>query len=404
VAEAKTVLFLSSAYKGDEFIRAVKQQGCRVLLMTEESLRHEPWPRESIDEMLYVPDLRRYQDIIHTVSYVCRGWTIDLVLPIDEFEVELAAFLREHLRLPGPRVSVVRQYRDKLIMRELAAQNGILVPEFTQILNYDRLREFMGRVPPPWVLKPRTEAGSMGVMKVTDAEQVWRKLDELGDRQSFYLLEHYIPGSVYHVDSLVVNKKAAFTNAHQYFKPPMDVYHGGGVFATRTVPRNTDDAKALKHINEQVIEALGMVNGAAHIEFIKANKDGRFYFLEAAGRVGGAFISDLVEHASGINLWREWGNLEVALLRGEKYKLPKVRQDYGGLMITLAQQEHPDMSGYNDPEIVWKADKPRHAGLIVVSKDAKRVEELLTQYIERFAHDFMAVAAPMGATRTGQTG
>ncbi len=404
MAEAKTVLFLSSAYKGDEFIRAVKRQGCRVLLMTEESLRHEPWPRESIDELLFVPDLRRYQDIIHTVSYMCRGWTIDLVLPIDEFEVELAAFLREHLRLPGPRVSTVRQYRDKLIMRELANQNGIPVPEFIQILNYDRLREYMGRVPPPWVLKPRTEAGSMGVMKVNDSEQVWRKLDELGDRQSFYLLEHYIPGSVYHVDSLVVNKKVAFTNAHQYFKPPMDVYHGGGVFATRTVPRNTDDAKALKQINEQVIAALGMVNGAAHIEFIKGDADGRFYFLEAAGRVGGAFISDLVEHASGINLWREWGNLEIALLRGEKYKLPKVRQSYGGLLVTLAQQEHPDMSGYSDPEIVWKADKPRHAGLIVVSKDPNRVEELLTQYIERFARDFMAVARPMGATRTGQTG
>ena len=404
MAEAKTVLFLSSAYKGDEFIRAVKRQGCRVLLMTEESLRHEPWPRESIDELLFVPDLRRYQDIIHTVSYMCRGWTIDLVLPIDEFEVELAAFLREHLRLPGPRVSTVRQYRDKLIMRELANQNGIPVPEFIQILNYDRLREYMGRVPPPWVLKPRTEAGSMGVMKVNDSEQVWRKLDELGDRQSFYLLEHYIPGSVYHVDSLVVNKKVAFTNAHQYFKPPMDVYHGGGVFATRTVPRNTDDAKALKQINEQVIAALGMVNGAAHIEFIKGDADGRFYFLEAAGRVGGAFISDLVEHASGINLWREWGNLEIALLRGEKYKLPKARQDYGGLLVTLAQQECPDMSGYSDPEIVWKADKPRHAGLIVVSKDPNRVEELLTQYIERFARDFMAVARPMGATRTGQTG
>jgi biotin carboxylase len=404
VAEAKTILFLSSAYKGDEFIRAVKRQGFRVLLMTEESLRHEPWPRESIDEIFYVPDLRRYQDIIHTVSYMCRGWVIDAVLPIDEFEVELAAFLREHLRLPGPRVSTVRQFRDKLIMRELTVQNNILVPEFIQILNYDRLRDFMARVPAPWVLKPRTEAGSMGVLKVHNSEQVWRKLDELGDRQSFYLLEQYIPGSVYHVDSLVVNKKVAFTNAHQYFKPPMDVYHGGGVFATRTVPRTSEDAKALKQLNERVIATLGMVNNAAHIEFIKAHEDGRFYFLEAAGRVGGAFISDLVEHVSGINLWREWGNLEVALMRGEKYKLPKARQDYGGLMVTLAQQEHPNMSAYNDPEIVWKADKPRHAGLIVVSKDSARIEELLTQYIERFAHDFTAVAAPMGATRTGQTG
>lgn len=399
-----TFVLISSAYKGDELMRALKATGCKVILVTEESLRNEPWPREAIDETYYMPDLRRYQDVIHAVSYLARGQHIDYIMPVDEFEVEIAAQLREHMRLPGTRVTPSRQFRDKLTMREITQRAGILVPDFTQILNYDDLRAYFARVEPPYVLKPRTEAGSMGVAKMEDSERVWRKLDELGDSQSFYLLEKFVPGEVYHVDSLIVNKKVAFTSAQKYFKPPMEVYQGGGVFATRTLDRSSDDAKSLKGLNEDVIAALGMVNGATHIEFIKSSADGKFYFLEAAGRVGGAFISDLLEHTLGVNLWREWGNLEVALLRDQKYKLPKAGKNYGGLIVCLAGQEHPDLSAYNDPEIVWKADKPFHAAMIVISPDQARIEALLTDYSVRFARDFLAVATPMGVTRTGHAG
>jgi biotin carboxylase len=209
----ETILIISSAYKGDELVRAVKNAGCRVILMTEESLRSEPWPRESIDELILVPDLRRYQDIIHTVSWMNRGQRIDYIQPLDEFEVEIAAFLREHLRLPGPRVSPVRHFRDKLIMREITQAAGMDVPPFIGIKNYDDLRAFMAEIPAPWVLKPRSEAGSMGIKKVYDSEQVWRALDELGDRQSFYLLEKFIPGDVYHVDALTVDKAASSPRA-----------------------------------------------------------------------------------------------------------------------------------------------------------------------------------------------
>lgn len=162
--------------------------------------------------------------------------------------------------------------------------------------------------------------------------------------------------------------------------------------------------QALKALNQQVIRTLGMQNGVTHAEFIKAHADGRLYFLEVAARVGGAFIADLLEQATGINLWREWCTLEIARLQGKPYRLPEVREDYGGLLVTLAKQEHPDTSAYNAPEVVWKADKPYHVALILVSPDAARVEALLSEYTERVVHDFTASYQPMDATRTGHTG
>ncbi len=399
-----TVLFLTSAHKGDAMVREVKRLGCHVILVTEEKLKDEPWPRDSIDETFYVADLARYQDVINAISYLARSKQIDQILPLDEFEVELVAFLREHLRLPGWRVSAVRHFRDKLIMREVTRNNGILVPDFIQILNYDKLREFIANVPPPWVLKPRSEAGSMGLKKVNSDEEVWRSLDELGDKQSHYLLEKYVPGDVFHVDSLTVNGKVVFNSVQKYGKPPMDVYHGGGVFTTRTLSRDAKDSKALVKMNEKTLKALGMTYGATHAEFIKAHDGSGYYFLEVAARVGGANISDLIEYATDFNLWREWGKLEVALLRGEKYELPPVRSDYGGIIVSLAKQEHPDTSAYNDAEIVWRQDKPYHAGFIVVSPEAERVEALLNNYAPRIANDFLAVGTPMGVQRTGIAG
>ena len=129
-------------------------------------------------------------DIIYAVSYLNRSNDIVQIVPLDDYDVETAAALREHLRLPGLGETAARFFRDKLAMRLQARANGILVPDFTPVFNYDRLRSFMDSVPPPWVLKPRSEAGAMGIKKVHSAEEVWRWLDQLGDQQSFFHLEN----------------------------------------------------------------------------------------------------------------------------------------------------------------------------------------------------------------------
>jgi biotin carboxylase len=389
-----TILCMASFFKGERFLQQAKKEGCRVLLLTEEKHANENWPRESIDEVFLMPDLSKTQDVINAVSYLFRGNEIDRIIPLDEYDVENVATLREHLRLPGMGQTQTRFFRDKLSMRMKASGEGIPVPNFTSVFNYDRLRDFMGRVPPPWVLKPRTEAGSMGIKKIEDSEALWRRLDELGDQQSGFLLEHYIPGDVFHVDSIVQENKIVFSSAQQYGRPPMDVSHGGGIFTSRTLPPDSDDTVALKALNARVISTLGLDYGIAHAEYIKGYENRQFYFLEIAARVGGAHLSDLIEAATGLNLWEEWAKLEIAHMCGTAYRPPQNHQKYGGLLVSLARQEHPDTSAYNDPEIVWRMDKKNHVGMIVVADDPNRVQQLLGSYVERFSSDFLAVAPP----------
>ena len=384
-----TILCVSSYEKGQEFLRTCKSLGCTVLLLTVEKLRNADWPREAIDEFFFMPDDLPLTDLLHSVSYAARTRHIDRVVALDEFDMENVAALREHLRLPGIGLTTIRYFRDKLAMRAKARESGILVPEFVHILNYDDLREFMGHVPGPWLLKPRSQASGIGMKKIESAEDLWQWLDQLGDRQSEYLLEQFIPGSVFHVDGVVSERAVLFAEAHTYGAPPLDVSHQGGVFTTRTLSRDSADALALKEIHLKLIQGLGLVRGVTHAEFLKSHSDNRIYFLEVAARVGGAYISNMVENATGINLWREWAHLEITAGK-MPYQLPQAREDYAGVIVSLARQQEPDTSAYNDPEIVERIVKYHHAGFVLKSPSPERIETLLASYSQRFAHDFLA--------------
>ena len=384
-----TVLCVTTYEKGQEFLRTCKSLGCTVLLLTIEKLRHANWPHEAIDEMFFMPPELPIRDMIHAVSYAARTRHIDRIVALDEFDMENVAALREHLRLPGMGLTTVRYFRDKLAMRMQAQEAGIRVPEFTPVVNYDDLREFMRQIPGPWLLKPRAQASGIGMKKIQSSEEIWPWLDQLGDQQSDYLLEQFIPGGVFHIDSVVSERTVLFAEAHAYGAPPLETSHHGGVFTTRTLPRHSADALALKEANQKVIAGLGFVRGVTHGEFLKAQKDNRFYFLEIAARVGGAYISDVIAAATGINLWREWARLDVGAGR-LPYELPPLREDYAGVILSLARQEEPDTSAYSDPEITQRVAKYHHAGFVLKSPSAERIQELLDSYAQRFQADFLA--------------
>ena len=387
-------LCIASYEKGQDFMRQCAELGVKPTLLTVDKLRDAGWPREALEEMVTMPSGLTNEQILNTVTWMARGKRFDRLAALDEFDMELVAHLREHMRIRGMGVSASAYYRDKLAMRIGAQESGFLVPEFCRVLNYDELRGYMDHVPAPWLLKPRSEASALGIRKIAEPEQLWRALDELGDRQSRFLLEQFVAGDIFHVDSIVSEGKVVFSVAHQYGKPPMQVMHEGGVFTTRTVDRASADWAALTELNARLAPALGMARGVTHAEYIKAHADGRYYFLEIAARVGGAFIADLVETSTGVNLWREWARLEVASLRREAYVLPATRESYAGSVLCLAQTAEPDTAAFDAPEIVYRMKKHHHAGLIVRSDRPERVKELLEEYGSEFARRFLASMPP----------
>lgn len=392
-----TILCVASFFKGNDFIRECRRQGSRVVLLTREKLLGEEWARDARDDIVAVPGTGSEELCLEAATCVARARPLRRVVALEEHDVLTAARIRESLCLPGMESAVARRFQDKLAMRARARATGVPQPEFVHLLNRDLVAEFIERVPPPWMLKPRVGASAMGIRKLQAADEVWRAADELDARERFadrapsHLLERYAPGAVYHVDALVARGHVAFANVSRYGAPPFDITHGG-VSTSRTVKRGSGEERRLLALNKKLLRSFAFEDGTTHAEFIKG-EDGRFYFLEVAARVGGAHTAEVVEAATGVNLWREWARIELAD-EERPYKPPAPREDYGGIAITLARVERPDTCGYDDPEIVYRVTKPWHVGLVVRSKDYARVTHLLDEHARRFAADFAATAPP----------
>ena len=388
----KTILCLASFEKGHEFLREAKRQGWRVFLLTSKSIENAAnWPREAIDEIYYIPDEDRVwkrDDVLLGASFLARQNRIDRIVALDDYDVETAAALREHLRVPGMGDTTARHFRDKLAMRVKARESGIPVPEFAPVINYDDLRAFMRSVPGPWLLKPRFEASALGIKKIEREEDLWPALDELGERQSFHLLERFVVGEVFHVDCVVSECEVVFAIASRYGAPPMQVAHGGGMFSSSTLEYGSADEQQLLAANATVLKAMGYVRGVSHTEFIKAS-DGTFHFLETSARAGGANLMDMVEAATGLNLWAEWAKVE---LQEKEYRVSPPRREYAGVLVSLSRQEWPDLNVFDDPEIVLRIPRRYHVGLVWRSPSMARVEELQRRYLERVQNDFHASA------------
>ena len=411
-----TILCVASFFKGNDFIRECKQQGASVVLLTREKLLSADWARNSLADLVAIPGCNP-DTYLEAATHVARQRRVSRVVALEEYDVVTAARIREHLCVPGMSATSARQFQDKLTMRAKARDEGIPQPEFVPLVNYQVIDEFLKRVAPPWMLKPRIGASSMGMRKLCAPEDVWRAIEELdareafGERSAFHLLEQYIPGDVYHVDSLVENGKILFTSVERYGAPPFDVSHFGGVTVSHTVKHGSEVEQLLIALNKELLDGFALKRGVTHAEFIHGEQlesenhppdlrsEGtlagkrRFYFLEVAARIGGAYTTETIEGASGINPWREWARIELATPE-RPYILPTVHRAYAGIAVSLARQENPSTSEYTDPEIIYRVKKPWHVGLIVRSPDYYRTIDLLSQYTHRFHEEFTAIAPP----------
>jgi biotin carboxylase len=292
--------------------------------------------------------------------------------------------------------SYLLRFRDKLRMRKMACKAKMPCPEFIGTFNPEKINHFLENVPAPWVVKPRTEVNAFGIRKCETAEQVWQTLGELDarntwrDHPSQFLIERFIEGKVFHVDSVLAGGKVLACGVSEYGTTPFQVSHQGGVFTTSIVSYQSKERRELEKLNKQLLKTFEYQRGVAHAEFLRSAATGKFYLLEVAARVGGAYIADVLEQACGFNLWREWAKLEIAM-PDKPYKSPKMRQEYAGITLCLANQEIPDTSHYKEKEIVYRVGKAKHVGLIFHSEKHERVGELLNLYTEKITQDFLAV-------------
>ncbi len=393
----KHIICIASELKGGEFIEEAQNAGWHVTLLTRDDLKDSDWPWTSINEIRTIPKESREEEYLRECVAIAGTQPVDHIVGLDEFDVLPSARAREYLQIfKGMSRSHALRFRDKLTMRMIATEAGIKCPEFIGAFNPADINEFLERVPAPWIVKPRTEVSAFGIRKCDSADQVWNVLTELDSRNTWrdhpskYLIEQFVEGDVFHVDSVIRDGKVVAAGVNKYGTTPFNVAKGG-VFTSSTLDYDSADRSQLLKLNKRLLKAFVHTRGVSHAEFLKSAADGKFYLVEVACRVGGAYIANVHEHACGFNLWREWGKLETETDESP-YRPPKLRKEFAGIALALAREEEPDTSHYTDEEIVYRVKKPRHVGLIFRTEKRERMDGLLAAYDSRITEDFLEIA------------
>jgi hypothetical protein len=320
--DEETILCMAFSNTGHRFLKELADLHCQVVVLTIDELRHAEWPLEAVSELHTMPDGMTVQQITNTVTYLARSRKFSRMIPLDRFSVEIAAVLREHLRIPGMGLTTARYFSDTLAARVKAAHLGFRVPAFTSIANYDELRSFMHAVPAPWLLTPRSETRGSAAQKLQESGQVWRVLDALGDSQSGFLLEQWIEGDCFHVDSITADGTVVFSAVSPYRAASPDGTGAGEVLPTAPKRSTPAEIDRLRRANTALLSSMRMARGVTHTEFLRSNATRDFYFMRTSASVDDSCIADMMHETHGLNLWVEWARLEVAAMRGERYALP----------------------------------------------------------------------------------
>src|SRR5690349_6258232 len=227
------------------------------------------------------------------------------VVGLFEHTVYPSAVLRDRFDVPGTRAEVALRCRDKVEMKRALRAGDVPVPRFWPVGSgttpeelRDRLAGVTGRV----VLKPRRQAGSVGVRAFASVAEVLDHAAAIGFEDG-YELEEYVDGPVHHLDGVVRDGAVRFLSVSRYVGTCLG-------FEAETVPvgsMTVDDPDVVDRaaaFTAATLTALGLRDSSFHLEAF-LTPGGRFVFLEIACRFGGAGVPAQLRLAAGFDIVRE---------------------------------------------------------------------------------------------------
>ncbi|WP_282082594.1 ATP-grasp domain-containing protein [Streptomyces tendae] len=235
----------------------------------------------------------------------CADDVPDRIVVNSERDVLRAAEVRTLLGIKGQKSGVALLFRDKIRMKSLFA--GLTIPPVPHAVLgcLDDLLAFQRHVGSV-VVKPRDGVGSMGVRVCHDEEGIRRcftadaaYLEAL--HRGGLMAEKFVPGSVYHVDVVVVDDRPVLISPSRYTSPPHK-------FATDNLGSVMLDESSAMYglLHASATEFVGNLPhghgaGVLHLEYLE-DAEGRLHFGEVACRVGGALVKNAVSHTYGVDI------------------------------------------------------------------------------------------------------
>jgi biotin carboxylase len=282
----KRILMINLGWEQQPLVQLIASLGHELI-----GIHSEP-PADDIQlSDLLLCDLR---DLNSIASFARRVAPDAVISDQCDYSMFAQAVVAEQLGLPGPTVRQAQVATNKLIQREVAKRNGLMIPEFAPATSPGEAMQVARRIGFPVIFKPLDNRGSFGVVKVQEEGQVTPAFFEalVNSHSRVVLIEKFIDGTHITVDgyafprsgcrSLSLATKQLLSEDRQV---AMDIVYPGEMDAPLR-------AKAMR-VNESVNRLLGFTFGMTHSEYM-VTPDEDIYLIESANRGGGCFTSELI--------------------------------------------------------------------------------------------------------------
>ena len=125
---------------------------------------------------------------------------------------DIAAELAQYLKIPGRSIYTGKSTTDKFVMKEILSQNGIAVPWYALVENFDSLKSLMSaHVCNKFVIKPTDRSGARGVYVVSSNMLDFEDLYNESIKESIsgrVIVEEFIEGDQISTESVLWKGKA----------------------------------------------------------------------------------------------------------------------------------------------------------------------------------------------------
>lgn len=231
---------------------------------------------------------------------------------LENLQVPLAE-VRARLDIPGMRVDVAEQFRDKARMKSTFRSAGIPCARNARADSGDQVRDILREWDQPIVVKPLEGMGARNTFRIDDGSTLDRWLEHDPPTPAApVLLEEFLVGEEFSFESVLVNGDLVWHSIGRYDPTPLTVLENPWIQWCVVLPREIggDEFAEIRDLGARAVRALGLTTGLSHLEWFK-RPDGSVAISEVGARPPGAQIASLMSWAHDADLYAAWAHLVV---------------------------------------------------------------------------------------------
>jgi len=266
--------------------------------VTEESLF------EDCDEIIVADEreviLQKLKNSNFTIRAVIAGLDSGLEMA-DQVAHDLKCF-RNPIGLSSSR-------RDKGKMRKVIQKSGYACPDFSLCQTEKKLNQFISSHPFPLVVKTPRGAATSQVYVCNDEKSARLAFHEIrstedffGDRAKYAVIEEYISGKEYIINTFSDGRKVHVTDVWVYDKIDTETFKNVTYNAV-SIPLSDPTIKTLIQHGAGLAKAFGLKRGPAHLE-IKEDPLRGPTLIEINARICGAKLPDFMKKYTNFDPYR----------------------------------------------------------------------------------------------------